>query len=350
MPYPYYGGSGGYGGGFWEGPQGPYGEEDFDFQQQYQQPPAPAPNFGGTWGSTLAKLAGGTLITVGDQWGGAGSWDLPGMGPPMTGPGMSGIPDDTLISPWRGQQPGLPGFNPTQRPGGEPFAPGVGPLNRGEFGFDEFQAGPRFQPTPGFGYDRFEGMEPFTAPTAEDVRNLPGYAFREEQGAKRLEQSAAAKGLLRSSGTMKDLIRYGQDFASNEYGQEYARQASEYDRAYGHARGEQALNYEQSLRANELAYGRGLGEYRLGYGERIGEQQLRYGQARDIYGLGNEQARYQNQQAYGRGADEWARRYGVETDRYGREIDEYMGSYIMDTSEKERISRMVQQRQEQVLV
>ena len=45
----------------------------------------------------------------------------------------------------------------------------------------------------------------------------PGYAFRQAEGMKALERSAAARGGLLSGGTLKGIQRFGQDLASQEY-------------------------------------------------------------------------------------------------------------------------------------
>jgi len=45
----------------------------------------------------------------------------------------------------------------------------------------------------------------------------PGYAFRQSEGMKALERSAAARGNLMSGSTMKGIQRFGQDLASQEY-------------------------------------------------------------------------------------------------------------------------------------
>ena len=45
----------------------------------------------------------------------------------------------------------------------------------------------------------------------------PGYAFRQAEGMKALERSAAARGNLMSGSTMKGIQRFGQDLASQEY-------------------------------------------------------------------------------------------------------------------------------------
>lgn len=45
----------------------------------------------------------------------------------------------------------------------------------------------------------------------------PGYAFRQAEGMKALERSAAARGSLLSGSTLKGIQRFGQDLASQEY-------------------------------------------------------------------------------------------------------------------------------------
>ena len=45
----------------------------------------------------------------------------------------------------------------------------------------------------------------------------PGYAFRQSEGMKALERSAAARGNLLSGSTLKGVQRFGQDLASQEY-------------------------------------------------------------------------------------------------------------------------------------
>jgi hypothetical protein len=69
--------------------------------------------------------------------------------------------------------------------GGDQAAPGYGSLAK-SFGMDQFQKD-------------------------------PGYAFRQSEGMKALERSAAARGGLLSGGTLKGIQRFGQDLASQEY-------------------------------------------------------------------------------------------------------------------------------------
>ena len=96
-----------------------------------------------------------------------------------------------------------------------------------------------------FQYDSYEGPSgnfaipdapQFQAPTLADAQASPGYRFRSLEGQKALERSAAARGLLRTGGTLKDINDYGQNFASQEYGNVFNRSLEGYDRslrAYG---------------------------------------------------------------------------------------------------------------------
>lgn len=68
----------------------------------------------------------------------------------------------------------------------------------------------------------------FVAPTDVTEQNDPGYQFRLSQGQKTIEAGAAARGTLLSGGTEKALTRYGQDYASNEYGNVYDRAFNQY--------------------------------------------------------------------------------------------------------------------------
>ncbi|MGL4679111.1 MAG: hypothetical protein ACRCWC_06970 [Plesiomonas shigelloides] len=61
----------------------------------------------------------------------------------------------------------------------------------------------------------------------QDFQADPGYAFRLSEGMKALEASRAAKGGLLSGATGKALSRYGQDLASQEYGNAFNRYQTE---------------------------------------------------------------------------------------------------------------------------
>lgn len=91
--------------------------------------------------------------------------------------------------------------------------------------------------------------------TMEDFTADPGYQFRLDQGSKALERSAAARGRLLSGGTGMALERYGQDYASNEYGSAYSRFNADRDRRFNRLAsiagvGQTATNTGATLGAN----------------------------------------------------------------------------------------------------
>ena len=51
----------------------------------------------------------------------------------------------------------------------------------------------------------------------ELIRNQPGYQFRLGEGLRGIDQSAASRGRLYSGGQLREVTRYGQDYASNEF-------------------------------------------------------------------------------------------------------------------------------------
>jgi len=105
----------------------------------------------------------------------------------------------------------------------------------------------------------------------DDFEKDPGYQFRMDEGTKAIENSAAARGGLLSGATLKAINKYGQDFASNEYGNAYNR-----------------FNNDLSTRFNRLASLSGFGQTAantidnagMNTAARIGENQLQIGNAR----------------------------------------------------------------------
>ena len=59
--------------------------------------------------------------------------------------------------------------------------------------------------------------------TTADFQTDPGYDFRLKEGIKALERSAASRGTVLAGGTLRELARYNQGFASNEFGNAYNR-------------------------------------------------------------------------------------------------------------------------------
>jgi hypothetical protein len=71
--------------------------------------------------------------------------------------------------------------------------------------------------------DLMANMPNSQMPTMDQLQMDPGYQFRLNQGLNALQGSAAARGSLQSSGTMKDILDYSQGAASQEYQNAYNR-------------------------------------------------------------------------------------------------------------------------------
>jgi hypothetical protein len=104
-----------------------------------------------------------------------------------------------------------------------------------------------FRPVPRFTPPAFQ------RPTLEQAMAEPGYQFRLQGGSDSLERSAAARGTLRTGGTLRDLVDYGQNFAAQEYSNVFNRALNVYDREYQGARDAFAPQYGewQFLSASE---------------------------------------------------------------------------------------------------
>ncbi len=101
----------------------------------------------------------------------------------------------------------------------------------------------------------------FKAPTWEEAMSDPGYEFALKEGQKQLEGSAWAKGLGRSSGTLKDLIGYGQDMAQTQYGNVYNRQYALAKDVFAPQYGSWQTAYDAALAKWQAKYGGDLQKY-----------------------------------------------------------------------------------------
>lgn len=72
----------------------------------------------------------------------------------------------------------------------------------------------------------------FTAPTAEQAAQTPGYQFQLQEGEKALQNSAAGKGGLLSGRTLADLNNYAQGTASSNYQNVFNNALTQYNSAY----------------------------------------------------------------------------------------------------------------------
>jgi hypothetical protein len=171
--------------------------------------------------------------------------------------------------------------------GGGAFGFGSG-LNMGAYTVPALGAGAGI---PAGGQGLWSGSDPtgqssLASLAAANLTSSPGYQFRLQQGIDALQRSAAAKGTLLTGGTAKALDRYGQDYAANEYANQYARLFGEQQAAFG-----------QGLQAQQAGFGQRLSEAGLGLqaqGQRAnqlsGLAQLGYGAAGQQANLGTSYA------------------------------------------------------------
>lgn len=96
--------------------------------------------------------------------------------------------------------------------------------------------------------------EQFNAPTAEQARATPGYEFTLGQGEQAIQNAAAARGNLLSTGTLKALTGYAEGLADTTYGETYNRALGEYQQRYNIFQGNQTNTF------NRLAALSGVGQ------------------------------------------------------------------------------------------
>lgn len=131
----------------------------------------------------------------------------------------------------------------------------------------------------------------------EDFQADPGYQFRLEQGRRALDRSAAARGGMLSGAAIKSANDYGQNMASQEYGNAFNR--------YQTNRANQ-LNPLQSLAGQAQTSSNQVGNAAQNYGAQAGSLMTQAGNARasgyvggaNAYSnaLGQGFSNYQNQQ------------------------------------------------------
>lgn len=82
-----------------------------------------------------------------------------------------------------------------------------------------------------------------------DLTQDPGYQFRLNEGMKAINAARSARGMGQGGATLKALARYGQDYASQEYGNAWNRQMglASMGQAAAAGQAQAAGNYGQSM-------------------------------------------------------------------------------------------------------
>lgn len=204
---------------------------DLEEWGRYNYPPTPEPvetNWDREWDPFMGwRWADG--YTPGQAPRENHQWEWRGMAPdgnrgPTSDYGWQEVLDPRFIAQHQAPPQNTPQATPPYYPPSAPtFNPGFSAsAPSSSFSWPSYSM-PAFDPGPAFSY------KDFVRPDAQSVMDDPGFQFRIDQGRKALEASAAGKGILRSGGTLKDLLSYGQNFASQEYGRVYDRALQEYD-------------------------------------------------------------------------------------------------------------------------
>jgi hypothetical protein len=173
---------------------------------------------------------------------------------------------------------------------------------------------PAFAPPPAFQY------KDFVAPTGADVFDDPGYRFRQQQGESALERSAAARGTLNTGGTLQDVLGFGQQLASQEYGNLYNRRAQEYQMGRGNAVDAYNTNYNTQYKD----------PYTINYQTQYRDPFLaNYQRSSDLYNAG--QHNYDQNQYYQTHATDQNRYYDFANQQfdYNKERNNRLDSFDM---------------------
>lgn len=184
------------------------------------------------------------------------------------------------------------------------------------------QAGAFKYDGPGPVAERIVAPEAFKGVSAADMAADPGYQFRLQEGQRAIENSRLAGGLGRTGDTAKELLNYGQQAASQEYGNVYGRKFGEHQSSLGAQMQAGMFNSQQGLAAQGQHFGQqhaawrgnvdaelGRGNLNLGYTQagnalELGRGQLALGgrQADNAYALGQGQLGLaQNEQSFNQG-------------------------------------------------
>ena len=242
----------------------------------------------------------------------------PGTTPPGTTPGPSNRPDTlNVLQPWN--QP-LEEVLPPR--------PDFGPLEGPTTELPEYEAGdplvtPEYESGEPFVAPEYESPDPFVAPTMADVMQRPGYKFGLEQGQIALENSAASRGMLRHGNTMREMLKYGSDYATTKYGDSYNRMIGEWKTMQDEGRYSHEQDYTGALDefksqvderryAYDAAYRAAVDEHLSALGERRYDHEQGYTRAkslrdeeaeREAVNAGLVRGDYQNE--YDQSVDRW---------------------------------------------
>lgn len=238
-----------------------------------------------------------------------------------------GYTGGSLLTPWTEQFHAPPGS------GGGYSAPQLDKFNFGQFSYSGPTAGKFNERAP-----ETTKYADFVAPDAETFKQDPGYQFRLKEGERALTNSATAKGNLLGGAFAKAMQGYGQEQASQEYGNAYNRALTGYNTNKDTAQ-QHFGNQMQSFGGNLSAFGANTSaanaDAQNGLAAATGSYDRNYNLARTQYTDAASQAQAaasagaaNSNQAYSRALSEYQMRYGIfqnnQDTQYSRVRDQQM--------------------------
>lgn len=151
--------------------------------------------------------------------------------------------------------------------------------------------GPFAYGTPSPTFDRFSesaatpGYTPgtFVAPTADEMKNDPGYQAMVQEAMGRLESSASMRGMGRTGQMMYELQRQAEEMASQRYAEVYGRRFGEFQQSEQARQAAAAQNFSQALSGYQTDAQTQLAAQAQGYGQAANTSQMNTQQSLAAY-------------------------------------------------------------------
>ena len=138
---------------------------------------------------------------------------------------------------------------------------------------------PAYEGATPFARPEYAAAQPFTGLSVEEMNADPGYQFRMQQGQQALERSGAARGVTNTGGTLQNILDYGQQAGSQEYGAAYGRKLNDY-----------TTNEQNRFNTYQTNYANAMGAYNQNEANRAGAFDRNVGNAASAYGMNAENA------------------------------------------------------------
>ena len=241
--------------GWWWGPAGS-GDTATTTTRPPTTPASPAAAASATARGFTASGGGSALFNPPATPGPGGMGMAAGMGMGGMGGGYGGMMGSG-ITPYNP----LANYNPEPYTAPAPFMP------------------PAYESATPFSRPEYVAAQPFTGLSVAEMNADPGYQFRMQQGQQALERSGAARGVTNTGGTLQNILDYGQQAGSQEYGAAYGRKLNDY-----------TTNEQNRFNAYQANYANAMNAYNQNENNRAGAFDRNVSNAANAYGTNAENA------------------------------------------------------------